>query len=319
MKFKGNLIGAGICLAIFLAFAIAGGICLASGFAEIASNPEIMGELQDVVESFGDYNFVDFDGDVGRETSASYERELRSDVEKIVIADSGCDVIVRNGSEFSVTYNGKVRSSAFDSDGGKVVDTENSADYYEQDGAIKASFKNGVLTVSVDTVNKVGIVNFGSIDLGEMTVTVPASYAGSLELNSVFGECDITGLSFDELIFDKCAGEIAVYGCDANMLVITDLAGEVDVEEGSKILGISIEDIAGEVNITTAAVITADSMIRNVAGEVNIDVPANTQLNVERSSVLGSVIIDREIGGGSDAPAMEIDSVMGEVTIEIDD
>lgn len=322
MKFKGNLIGAGISLAIFLAFAIAGGICFASGLPELASNTEVIGELEgifeDVVDIVDDFTPVEFGGDSGRETAASYERELRSDVKSIVIEKTGCIIKVRSGSEFSVSYKGKVKSAALDSDSAKVTGTEDSVNYYKQDGALYASFRDGVLTIGVETVSQINIVGFENIAKpGEMIITIPASYNGSFGIESCFGEVAVTALTVESLTLDKCAGEIEVYGCDIGCLVIDDLAGEVDVED-SEVQSVSMNGIAGEVNLSTTAAFTADCSVRNVAGEVNVEIPYGSGLNIVRNNVLGEVRVDKNLAGGAEWPDMEIDSVMGEVSVEYD-
>ncbi len=320
MRYRTTVTVALTSFAIFLALVVAGGICVASGFADYAKNSGVVDSVKDVLDYVSDFDFefsaVDTDN-----ASAEYVRELNSDVEKVILSTGGYSVDVRNGSEFSVVFTGKVTAGKFsdlDQSGENVVSSADTAAYYDNSGIINAGFSKGVLEISVDSVKTISVIGFNSDrSIGHVTVTFPDSYNGSFELDDSFAEVSFAGTDFDELTLDSCMGEISLYDCSANMLTITRLAGEVEVDDGN-IAGIRFENIAGEININTLCELTADSIISDIAGEINVELPAGSQLNVTRNDVLGDVRIDRAIEDGAGAAALEIIDVVGEVHVEID-
>ena len=63
MKFRGNVIAAVISLVVFLGFAAAGGICLATGFAELVQNSDVINNVGDLIEYVDDFSFhIDLNG-----------------------------------------------------------------------------------------------------------------------------------------------------------------------------------------------------------------------------------------------------------------
>ena len=323
MKYRNNVTGAVISLAIFLAFAVAGGICLAVGFAELVANSDTINTVHDIVEYVDDFSFNVNIGDNTERATARYERELREEVKEIVIATGGSSVNVREGSMFSVDFSGSVGAGKYgnlaESDAPKAVESQSSEAYYDHSGIISASFEGGVLTVSVDSAINVQGVNFNwGADMPSMVVTVPASYTGSLEIKDSFAEITMGGMSFDGLTLSNCMGEIDIYNSSINLLTVSKLAGEINVED-SEVSAVDISNIAGEVDVHSVVPFTADSIISDIAGEVNIELPAGSALNVYQNGVLGQVSIDRDIAGDAAAPVMEIDDILGEVNIDIDD
>lgn len=325
MKIKGNVTGALISLAVFLAFAIAGGICLAAGIGELAQNTGAIEKLENIAGYFGDFSDfegVDFGGIGTEEATAYYSCTLGEDVKTIDLKASGNGLKVVTGNEFSVDFSGMVKSGQFSELNESTVLVSSSdvsgSDCYEHNGIIDVHLEGDVLTVKVNADNPV--ISFGNFEnyYGKIIVTIPESYTGSLELDGSVSEIDVIGVSLDNLAFNGGVGEVDIDDCSIQMLTVEKLVGEVDTQR-SRIYGVELSDITGEVSINTMDAFTNDSTISDVLGEVSIDLPFGSQLNISRSDVLGEVRIDRSITGGDDAPYMEISDVLGEVTVEIDD
>lgn len=323
MKIRGNVTGAVVSLAVFLAFAIAGGICLAAGFGELVANSDVINNVNDLVEYVDDFSLNVNVSDKTEKATAYYVRELSEDVEKVVIATEGCSVNVRSGSEFSVDFSGSVNQGKFavlnESDEPNATESEFDAAYYDHSGIINASFEDGVLKISIDAALEISGININvNANIGHITVTIPNTYTGSLELRDSFAEIGVAGLDFNELTLINCLGETDIHGGSIQMLNITNMAGEVDVDD-CRVSGVHFENIAGEIDVSSDAAFTADSIVSDIAGEVNIDLPRGSQLNVTKDDILGEVGIDRAIVGSDTAPALDISDVMGEVVVEIDD
>lgn len=345
MKYRTNITVALTSLAIFLALAVAGGICIAAGFADYAKNSGFIDSAKDIFEYVEDYS-VDFSVSETEHAEADYVRQLGSEVERITVTTGGCSVDVRNGSEFSVIFSGKVNAGKFGNPGqndsnaaifaddvsasdissssdvssaSDIISAADAADYFFNDGIINARFIDGVLEINVESEKNISIVYFGTADpLGHVTVTIPDFYTGSLELKDCFAELTVAGLDFDELALSSCMGEIEISNCSANQFTITNMAGETDAED-CRFAAVYFDDIAGEINVDSRCGLTSDSLISDIAGEVNIELPAGSQLNVTRDAVLGDVRIDRSITDGEGAATLEIISVMGEVSVDAND
>ena len=316
MKFKGNLIGALISLAIFLGCAIAGGICLAAGIGDLAQDPEIISSVESVFENIGDF---DLNVNLTTETenaTAHYTRQLSDDIDTISIATSCCAVDIARGDEFAVDFTGVVADGSFavTNESTTGEGDELNADYYFNDGIINATLSGGALKINVKASAKVfGVSN----SVGRITVTIPDSYTGSLELGDGVAEINVSGLSLNGLTLSNCLGETEITGCSIQMLTVTDLLGEVDTGNCS-IYGVDFSNIMGEISVDTKDAFTGDSAIRDVMGEVSIDLPVGAQLNVHSSDILGQVSIDSRLTGEASAPALDISDIMGVVTVEID-
>ncbi len=342
MKFRGNVTAAVISLVVFLGFAVAGGVCLASGFTELVQNSDVINNFGDLVEFVDDFSFnidlngVNMDEDADR-ASAYYARTLSESIDSIAIKSTGCAVELREGDEFSVSFTGMVPGGKYDdlnaSSAGRLPvssgdvsgsdvsasDVAFDAAYYENSGIISARLSGSELTVDIDaTVHLSGFNMSVNANVGQVVITVPVSYSGSVEVKDVFTEMKVSGLSLSELILENCMGETEIRACSIDMLTVSNMAGEVDVNNSS-IGGVCFENIAGEINVDSDSAFTNDSVIDSVAGEINIELPYGSRLNVEKSGVLGEVDIDRRIDGDAGDVVLEISSVMGEVTVEIND
>lgn len=319
MKIRGIVTGALISLAVFLAFAIAGGVCLAAGFGELVNNSGVIETADDLFEYIDNY-VDDFSMDLNvtadsEETTAYYGRTLSDEVESIVLETGGCRVDVFRGEEFAVEFTGSVEAGTFAEDTASGEDAAaDTAAYYASNGVIDAALNGSELKITVNSATTVWGIN---ASIGSVKVCIPESYTGSFELVNSFAEINVRGISFDELTFNSCMGEIDVTGCDVNILNIENLAGEFDAETCS-IQGLNFKNIAGEINVDSLTALTADSEITNVAGEVSVELPRGTELNITREDILGQVDIDRAIVGGENAPYLEISDVAGEVSIELD-
>lgn len=337
MKFRGNVTAAVISLVIFLAFAVAGGVCLASGFTELVQNSDVInnfGDLVDYVDDFSfniDLNGVNIDEDADR-ASAYYARTLSGDIDSIAIKSTGCAVEMRRGDEFSVSFTGLVPGGKYDDlsvespdrltvSSGDVSGSDVAFDaaYYENSGIIEAHLNGGELTVEIDaTIYVTGFNMSVNSNVGQAVITIPADYTGAVEVRDVFAEMKVSGLSLSELILKNCMGETEIRGCAIDMFTVSNMAGEVDVDNSS-IGGVCFENIAGEINVNSDCALTVDSVIDSVAGEINIELPYGSKLDIDKSGVLGEVEIDRNIIGGTGDAVLEITGVMGEVTVEIND
>lgn len=329
MKFKGTITVALTSLAIFFAFAVAGGICLASGFREYAGNSELINDVGDLfhyVEQYAD----DFDTDgisSGARTQASYERELNMDaVDTIVFDASGCavDFSAVSGNMLSVNFDGLAASGAntvFDdnstsADGEIVFDSG----YYAHDGVIKAELKGRELHISLDTARvgaSIGGINFGinvGSGIGDVRIALPAAFAGNVEIRNSIDDIVISGVTLESLSLNNTAGEIDVAGSTIGLLAVSNLAGEVDAK--GNILGVDFRNVAGEIKVETFACFDRNSVIEDIAGEIEIDLPVGSALNVTRDDVLGMVDVKGIAAGTASAPCVAISDVMGEVTIE---
>jgi len=332
MKFKGTLTVALTSLAFFLAFAVAGGICLATGFTEYASNSEFINNANDL------FNYVeqyagDFDADgigSGIRTQASYERELSTDaVDTIVIDASGCAVDIKavSGNMLSVDFNGLAASgvnTVFDdysttADGETVFDSS----YYAHEGVIKAELKGSELHISLATArigSSIGGIHFGinaTTGIGDVRIALPASFTGNLEIKNSVDDIVIDGFNLENFSLTNCAGETDISRSTIGMLTVKNLAGEVDAK--GTILGVDFRNVAGEIKVDTAAVFDKDSIIEDIAGEIEIDLPYGSALNITKDDVLGMVDVNGIATGVASAPYLQISDVMGEVTVEIAD
>ncbi len=332
MKFKGTLTAALTSLAIFFAFAVAGGICLATGFGEYASNSEFINNVNDL------YNYVeqyvdDFDNNSiasGVRTQASYERVLSMDsVDTIVIDASGCavDINAVSSDMVSVNFNGLAASGAntvFDdysttADGEIVFDSS----YYAHDGVIKAELKGSELHISLATARIGGSfagINFGinsTSGIGDVKIALPVSFTGNLEIKNSVDDIVIDGFTLENFSLTNCAGETDISRSTIGMLAVKNLAGEVDAN--GTILGVDFRNVAGEIKVETSVVFDKDSIIEDIAGEIEIDLPYGSALNITKDSVLGMVDVNGVATGVASAPYLQISDVMGEVTVEIAD
>ncbi len=330
MKYRNTITVALVSLAIFFAFAVAGGICLGAGFGEYAKNSDMINNFSGFVEYVEEYADVFDDNDFSisaQRSEAHYVRELDAELTSIVIDASGGAVTVDVGAteEFRVDFDGNVKSGSYDVfdeytqpvvSGDVVVDY---ADYYAHSGIIEARLKGDTLHISFDSALgvsiKPGFVNIGGNN-SRISVTLPASYNGSLEIKNCVEDTVLRGCKLDSLTLESAAGEILANG-NINMLVISNLAGEVDAE--GAIRGIDFSNIAGEISVNSTVALENDSVIENIAGEVEIDLPYGSTLNVERDNVLGIVDVDSSITGAADAAVLRVSDVLGEVIIEIFD
>ena len=211
MKYRNTLTVALVSLAIFFAFAVAGGICLGAGFGEYAKNSDMINNFSGFVEYVEEYADVFDDNDFSisaQRSEAHYVRELDAELTSIVIDASGGAVTVDVGAteEFRVDFDGNVKSGSYDVfdeytqpvvSGDVVVDY---ADYYAHSGIIEVRLKGDTLHISFDSALgvsiKPGFVNIGGNN-SRISVTLPASYNGSLEIKNCVEDTVLRGCKLE--------------------------------------------------------------------------------------------------------------------------
>ncbi len=168
-------------------------------------------------------------------------------------------------------------------------------------------------------------------DNPEMTIAIPQSFNGKLELIDVAGrvEGDIS-LNLSELTVDDIAGKVIISGVSAKKFEADDIAGEVEFTDCKfnyvkidsaagrvKVLGrvgyFDVEGVMGNAEIESDKPITNNCKINDIMGKVTITLPEGSNVDVKQSSIMGKVSADND--SSSAEYTIKISDVMGKVTI----
>lgn len=295
-----------ITAAIFLVFAIVGGIFIGFGAVRAFQSGDLNESVSQFVDSVQNYSGDDLG--FNEVAGTAYAEIINGETTEIEFVNFAADVnffpAPVSTSDVMIEYNGVLHSGS-----------EGYYDITSEDGKVTIKENSGILDTpfSIGSIGNVEL--FSPIDhSGSARIYIPDFYTGKITIDSTAGELDFRGLTLDAVELSNTAGEVDFNNCVIGTLTCDDTVGEV-VFDG-ELSGISIEDNIGECDIKSSVPFSEPCSIRNSLGEVNIKLPAESKLDVSSTNVLGEIDIDGSLRSDSGVE-FEISNSLGEVNIKV--
>lgn len=173
--------------------------------------------------------------------------------------------------------------------------------------------ENGELDIEYD---KEGfIVGFGSVDAGEITVTLPEKVYEEITVDQGVGEFTATDISCDVFKLECGVGDSNLINVTAKSIDIDMGVGECEIRE-SALTNCRIEGGVGDFTINNSDILSGCSIDGGV-GEININLNSDNY-KVIADSGLGDVVfngdeVDNNIGSGE--VTIDVDCGVGDINI----
>lgn len=169
-----------------------------------------------------------------------------------------------------------------------------------------------------------------SKEMININIAIPASFKGDINFRDIAGK--VQGdfpLNLSKLTIDNATGKVIINSLSAQILDVSDVAGEVALTDGkfgylksddcagkvtvSGSVGyFDITDIAGNINVESDIDIADDCKISDIMGNVNITLPTGSLVKIKKKDVMGIVIAD---SSNEAEHTVTISDVMGKISI----
>ncbi|MBQ9901234.1 MAG: DUF4097 family beta strand repeat protein [Clostridia bacterium] len=165
-----------------------------------------------------------------------------------------------------------------------------------------------------------------------LRVELPAGYKGNIRLKNIAGKMNIaTPLDLASLKIEDAAGKVSASGVSADTLALKEIAGEVELSEGtfSKVTvtdsagkanvsgtigSFRINNIMGRINLESDAPLTGDCDIVKIMGTVDITLPKGSKFMLTKKDVVGIVT---PLKGDKKADyTIAVENIVGKVSID---
>lgn len=166
----------------------------------------------------------------------------------------------------------------------------------------------------------VTVAPIGSCDLtrGDLTITLPADYSGSLNVvNNGYG-VKLKDLTLNTLTIGGDIPGLRMNGCAVSELVLADLNSR-DAEVRGKADSFTARNCSGDIDFDNFVSFTKDCTVVDCLGEMSIEVPRGSKMNVKQKNCTGEIEIDRRLNDASAKVTFSVEGFSGEFSLEYDD
>ncbi|MBE6753090.1 MAG: hypothetical protein E7559_01850 [Ruminococcaceae bacterium] len=313
-----------ICTVILFVFLIPGTILTAIGIKELATNDDFGAAVQQFIDDLdieehqsihvGGYTNVD----------ETFTVVVDDSVETIKLNRIAGEIVVTEGDtdELTVRYVGSYPANAFDNIGVAYEDVSDSdvsgSDIVNDSPIFDCVFNEDSIELALNHGNNGwNITGFNdNVWNGEITVTLPAGYDGTLVIDEAAGEMKLRGLKLEGLEIIKNAVEIEAEACSIMFFTADAAAANIEIE--GAVGGVALHNCMSNIEIKSAKPFAEPSVIKNCMGNVEIELPASAKLNPEIDNCLGNMRIADSIRSDRGVD-ISIENCMGNVTVEADD
>lgn len=155
---------------------------------------------------------------------------------------------------------------------------------------------NGILTVSYDADDIPFFHwNFSFSDRDtDLIISIPESYIGSLQVETVSGDIEILDMTTDELEISSVSGELDINN--------TEIDGKF-----------SCETVSGDIELDN--ILAYDIELSSTSGEISANILGNSgNYRIDCSSVSGDILVDR--GSEAAEKRLSAETISGDIDIE---
>ncbi len=146
---------------------------------------------------------------------------------------------------------------------------------------------------------------------GKVIVSLPASWQGDLELESVSGSVNIQDVNPDSMDIESVSGSVLLKNCNSSKLEVEAVSGSVKADGAFE--KVRVETVSGSITVTTSSPLKHKSNFESLSGAITLGMPRNAGYALHFDSMSGS--FTDEITGTNGKK--KVDSVNGDGKVSI--
>lgn len=277
------------CSVIFFLCAVSGIVLTVVGCTQIANDAEFWNNISEKAEGFIDeLGISEVTFDIGNTAYVKFEEKnvVENSIEKIVIKGIVYDVNIctTQGEEIVAAFSGDLSE--------KLIQKYNLT---AQGGDTPIDFKIVGNEMTVEFAKTTVSIGGSYASKGDVTIYIPESFAGEVELEVCMGDVDIVGLNVSGFCAKGCLGDV-------------DFEGQLK--------SFSVQDCLGDIDIITGSSLNGTSRIENNLGDIEITLAAGDRINIETEGNLGEITTEDVRAGSTASSDLLIKNNLGDVEIQ---
>jgi hypothetical protein len=189
--------------------------------------------------------------------------------------------------------------------------------WYNNDFYYTIDEKSHTLKMQFDSKpfhNWIGM-NFTGFDERDVVITVPESFAGTLDINTVSGDLSIdAGRSLEILDVDTVSGRVKLEGGDLDTVTIDGVSGNVNLVCGA-VGSMRIDTVSGNVDVSSDSI--KKLTFNSISGNIDVWVADKvSNYSIDTDTLSGEIDVPRTLDNAKNT--MNFDTTSGSIRVELE-